>query len=175
MDKKKIFLYFRQTDIDTEHGQYQGFGVTNGDDPASICIPVDSIRMISAGDHQGTDDDRITIYFDSIHNFKGANNQADEHVTTDRVVLNILTSGSGADAITYQKAFMFGLMSAIEGAKSDPTHNGFITVFDAADSKSNLYIPVKDATLANAGLPNNMKNVIRSIHEIKLATPVTGS
>ena len=172
MDKKKIFLYFRQTDTATEQSQYTSF--SGGDDPASICIPADCIRMINPGKHQTPDDDGITIYFDSIHNFKGANNQADEHVTADRVVLQLLPTVNITQQ-TYHKAFIFGLMSAIEGAKSDPTHNGFITVFDAADPKSNLYIPVKDQILVDGGIPNSTRNVITGIQEIKLAVPVTGS
>jgi len=173
MDNKKIFLYFRQTDVDTEHGQYVTPG--GGDEPASICIPADSIRMISPGDHEAVDDDRLTIYFDSVHNFEGGDTTADEHVTADYIVLNLNPTVVGANAQTYHKETIFGLMNAIEGAKSDPTHNGFITVFDAADVKSNLHIPVVDAILANAGITNRSVQAIVGIHEISVAVPVTGS
>lgn len=173
MDNKKIFLYFRQTSVDTEHGQY--VTPTGGDEPASICIPADSIRMISPGDHETPSDSRLTIYFDSVHNFEGGDTTADEHVTADYIILDLNGTVVGEFAQTYHKETIFGLMSAIEGAKNNPTHNGFITVFDAADVKSNLHIPVVDSVLANAGHANRSVQAIVGIHEISVAVPVTGS
>ncbi len=106
---QEVLLYFR-TVADEDNDDNNGA-------QTSCCFPASRLRAMNP-----TADTALTLYFDSLKNTEGADNQADEITISDTVALTI-------KANTHE-AVMKALVRAMNGKKSNPKSNGILVVAD---------------------------------------------
>jgi len=106
---QEVLLYFR-TVADEDNDDNNGA-------QTSCCFPASRLRAMNP-----TSDTALTLYFDSLKNTEGADNQADEITIADTVALTI-------NANTHE-AVMKALVRAINGKKSNPKSDGILVVAD---------------------------------------------
>ena len=106
---QEVLLYFR-TVADEDNDDNNGA-------QTSCCFPASRLRAMNP-----TADTALTLYFDSMKNTEGADNQADEITIADTVALTIT-------AHTHE-AVMKALVRAINGKKSNPKSDGVLVVAD---------------------------------------------
>ena len=105
---KEVLLYFR-TVADEDNDDGAESAATN---LTSLLIPADRLRWMNP-----TSDTLLTLYFDSIKNTEGADNQADEITIADSVTL-LISSNQHREVMSH-------LVAAINNSKT-----GLITVVD---------------------------------------------
>ena len=106
---QEVLLYFR-TVADEDNDDNNGA-------QTSCCFPASRLRAMNP-----TADTALTLYFDSLKNTEGADNQADEITISDTVALTV-------KANTHE-AVMKALVRAMNGKKSNPKSNGILVVAD---------------------------------------------
>ena len=106
---QEVLLYFR-TEADEDNDDNNGA-------QTSCCFPASRLRAMNP-----TADDTLTLYFDSMKNTEGADNQADEITIADTVALTITANT--------HEAVMKALVRAINGKKSNPKSDGILVVAD---------------------------------------------
>ena len=106
---QEVLLYFR-TVADEDNDDNNGA-------QTSCCFPASRLRAMNP-----TADGALTLYFDSLKNTEGADNQADEITIADTVALTV-------KANTHE-AVMKALVRAINGKKSNPKSDGILVVAD---------------------------------------------
>ena len=104
-----VLLYFR-TVADEDNDDNNGA-------QTSCCFPASRLRGMSP-----TSDTALTLYFDSMKNTEGADDQADEITIADTVALTITANT--------HEAVMKALVRAINGKKSNPKSDGVLVVAD---------------------------------------------
>ena len=104
-----VLLYFR-TVADEDNDDNNGA-------QTSCCFPASRLRGMSP-----TADDTLTLYFDSMKNTAGADDQADEITIADTVALTITANT--------HEAVMKALVRHINGKKSNPKSDGILVVAD---------------------------------------------
>ena len=104
-----VLLYFR-TVADEDNDDNNGA-------QTSCCFPASRLRGMSP-----TADTALTLYFDSMKNTEGADDQADEITIADTVALTI--------ADNTHEAVMKALVRHINGKKSNPKSDGILVVAD---------------------------------------------
>ena len=107
--EKDILLYFRNV-ADEDDDDNNG-AVT------SACFPASRLRGMNP-----TADTTLTLYFDSMRNEVGADDQDDEVTIADTVALTITAHR--------HKEVMEALIRKINGMKSNPKATGFLVVAD---------------------------------------------
>ena len=91
-EAKDVMLYFRSVaDEDNDDGTEAA--ATN---LTSLLIPAKRLRWMNP-----TSDTLLTLYFDSIKNTEGADNQADEITIADEVTLTVNTNASALNPKLY--------------------------------------------------------------------------
>ena len=106
---QEVLLYFR-TVADEDNDDNNGA-------QTSCCFPASRLRAMNP-----TADGALTLYFDSLKNTEGEDNQADEITIADTVALTV-------KANTHE-AVMKALVRAINGKKSNPKSDGILVVAD---------------------------------------------
>ena len=106
---QEVLLYFR-TVADEDNDDNNGA-------QTSCCFPASRLRAMNP-----TADTALTLYFDSMKNTEGADNQADEITIADTVALTITANT--------HEAVMKELVRAINGKKSNPKSDGILVVAD---------------------------------------------
>jgi hypothetical protein len=106
---QEVLLYFR-TVADEDNDDNNGA-------QTSCCFPASRLRAMNP-----TADTALTLYFDSMKNTEGADNQADEITIADTVALTITANT--------HEAVMKALVRAINGKKSNPKSDGILVVAD---------------------------------------------
>lgn len=106
---QEVLLYFR-TVADEDNDDNNGA-------QTSVCFPASRLRAMNP-----TGDDALTLYFDSLRNHQGDEDQADEVTVSDEVTLTI-------DANKHETV-MKALVQAINGKKSNPKSDGVLVVAD---------------------------------------------
>ena len=104
-----VLLYFR-TVADEDNDDNNGA-------QTSCCFPASRLRGMSP-----TADATLTLYFDSMKNTEGEDDQADEITIADTVALTITANT--------HEAVMKALVRAINGKKSNPKSDGILVVAD---------------------------------------------
>ena len=110
-----VLLYFR-TVADEDNDDNNGA-------QTSCCFPASKLRGMSP-----TSDTALTLYFDSMKNTEGADDQADEITIADTVVLNVTANT--------HEAVMKALVRHINGKKSNPKSDGILVVADDVTTTS---------------------------------------
>ena len=113
-EAKDVMLYFR-TVADEDHDDGNCGAATQ---LSSLMIPASKLRWMNP-----TSDTRLTLYFDSIKNTEGADDQADEITIADSVVLAVNTNS--------HREVMAGIIQAINGSK-----NGVVVVADTVTTNT---------------------------------------
>ena len=98
---ENVMLYFR-TVADEDHDDGNCGAATQ---LSSLLIPASRLRWMNP-----TSDTALTLYFDSIKNTEGADDQADEITIADSVVLAVNTNS--------HREVMAGIIQAINGSKT---------------------------------------------------------
>ena len=125
---ENTMLYFRSVaDEDNDDGAESA--ATN---LTSLLIPADRLRWMNP-----TSDTLLTLYFDSIKNTEGADNQADEITIADEVTLTISSNQA--------REVMNGIVRAINGDKT-----GLVVVAD--DVTTNVAGSTVSAIYAHADI-----------------------
>ena len=106
---QEVLLYFR-TVADEDNDDNNGA-------QTSCCFPANRLRAMNP-----TADTALTLYFDSLKNTEGADDQADEITIADTVALTITANT--------HEAVMKALVRAINGKKSNPKSDGILVVAD---------------------------------------------
>ena len=106
---QEVLLYFR-TVADEDNDDNNGA-------QTSCCFPASRLRAMNP-----TADGALTLYFDSLKNTEGADNQADEITIADTVALTVTANT--------HEAVMKSLVRAINGKKSNPKSDGILVVAD---------------------------------------------
>lgn len=106
---QEVLLYFR-TVADEDNDDNNGA-------QTSCCFPASRLRAMNP-----TADTALTLYFDSLKNTEGADNQADEITIADTVALTITANT--------HEAVMKSLVRHINGKKSNPKSDGILVVAD---------------------------------------------
>ena len=106
---QEVLLYFR-TVADEDNDDNIGAHT-------SCCFPASRLRAMNP-----TSDTALTLYFDSLKNTEGADNQADEITIADTVALTVTANT--------HEAVMKSLVRAINGKKSNPKSDGILVVAD---------------------------------------------
>ena len=106
---QEVLLYFR-TVADEDNDDNNGA-------QTSCCFPASRLRAMNP-----TADTALTLYFDSMKNTEGADDQADEITIADTVALAITANT--------HEAVMKSLVRAINGKKSNPKADGILVVAD---------------------------------------------
>ena len=106
---KEVLLYFR-TVADEDNDDNNGA-------QTSVVFPASKLRAMNP-----TADTSLMLYFDSLRNTEGADDQADEITIADTVVLTI--------AANTHEAVMKSIVRAINGKKSNPKADGLLIVAD---------------------------------------------
>ena len=111
---ENTMLYFRSVaDEDNDDGAESA--ATN---LTSLLIPASRLRWMNP-----TSDTLLTLYFDSIKNTQGADDQADEITIADNVVLTVNTNS--------HREVMAGIIQAINGSKT-----GVVVVADTVTTNT---------------------------------------
>ena len=103
-----VMLYFRGV-ADEDHDDGAAGAATQ---LTSLLIPAKRLRYMNP-----TSDTELTLFFDSVKNTEGADDQADEITIADSVVLAVNTNS--------HREVMAGIIQAINGSK-----NGVVVVAD---------------------------------------------
>ena len=111
---ENVMLYFR-TVADEDHDDGNCGAATQ---LSSLMIPASKLRWMNP-----TSDTALTLYFDSIKNTEGADDQADEITIADSVVLAVNTNS--------HREVMAGIIQAINGSK-----NGVVVVADTVTTNT---------------------------------------
>ena len=106
---QEVLLYFR-TVADEDNDDNNGA-------QTSVCFPASKLRAMNP-----TADSTLTLYFDSLRNHQGDEDQADEVTVSDEVALTITANT--------HKDVMIALIQAINGKKSNPKSDGILVVAD---------------------------------------------
>ena len=106
---KEVLLYFR-TVADEDNDDNNGA-------QTSVVFPASKLRAMNP-----TADGSLMLYFDSLRNTAGADDQADEITIADTVVLTITANT--------HEAVMKSIVRAINGKKSNPKADGLLIVAD---------------------------------------------
>tara|TARA_R110002074_G_scaffold46668_1_gene120219 strand:+ start:65 stop:496 length:432 start_codon:yes stop_codon:yes gene_type:complete len=106
---KEVLLYFR-TVADEDNDDNNGA-------QTSVVFPASKLRAMNP-----TADTSLMLYFDSLRNTEGADNQADEITIADTVVLTITANT--------HEAVMKSIVRAINGKKSNTKADGLLVVAD---------------------------------------------
>ena len=106
---QEVLLYFR-TAADEDNDDNNGA-------QTSCCFPASRLRAMNP-----TADTALTLYFDSLKNTEGADDQADEITIADTVALTITANT--------HEAVMKSLVRHINGKKSNPKSDGVLVVAD---------------------------------------------
>ena len=106
---QEVLLYFR-TVADEDNDDNNGA-------QTSCCFPASRLRAMNP-----TSDTALTLYFDSLKNTEGADNQADEITIADTVALTVTANT--------HEAVMKALVRAINGKKSNTKSDGILVVAD---------------------------------------------
>tara|TARA_R110001583_G_scaffold104142_1_gene251506 strand:+ start:87 stop:518 length:432 start_codon:yes stop_codon:yes gene_type:complete len=106
---QEVLLYFR-TVADEDNDDNNGA-------QTSCCFPASRLRAMNP-----TADTALTLYFDSLKNTEGADDQADEITIADTVALTITANT--------HEAVMKSLVRHINGKKSNPKSDGVLVVAD---------------------------------------------
>ena len=113
-EAKDVMLYFR-TVADEDHDDGNCGAATQ---LSSLMIPASRLRWMNP-----TSDTALTLYFDSIKNTEGADDQADEITIADSVVLAVNTNS--------HREVMAGIIQAINASK-----NGVVVVADTVTTNT---------------------------------------
>tara|TARA_Y100000592_G_C5333448_1_gene250687 strand:- start:178 stop:645 length:468 start_codon:yes stop_codon:yes gene_type:complete len=113
-EAKDVMLYFRGV-ADEDHDDGNCGAVTR---LSSVMLPASRMRWMNP-----TSDTELTLYFDSIKNIEGADDQADEITIADSVVLTVNTNA--------HKEAMAGIIQAINGSKT-----GVVVVADTVTTNT---------------------------------------
>ena len=113
-DAKDVMLYFRGV-ADEDHDDGNCGAATQ---LSSVMLPASRMRWMNP-----TSDTELTLYFDSIKNIEGADDQADEITIADSVVLTVNTNA--------HKEAMAGIIQAINGSKT-----GVVVVADTVTTNT---------------------------------------
>ena len=111
---ENVMLYFR-TVADEDHDDGNCGAATQ---LSSLMIPASKLRWMNP-----TSDTALTLYFDSIKNTEGADDQADEITIADSVVLAVNTNS--------HREVMAGIIQAINASK-----NGVVVVADTVTTNT---------------------------------------
>lgn len=106
---QEVLLYFR-TVADEDNDDNNGA-------QTSVVFPASKLRAMNP-----TADTSLMLYFDSLRNTEGADDQADEITIADTVVLTITANT--------HEAVMKSIVRAINGKKSNPKADGLLIVAD---------------------------------------------
>ena len=112
---QEVLLYFR-TVADEDNDDNNGA-------QTSCCFPASRLRAMNP-----TGDTALTLYFDSLKNTEGADDQADEITIADTVALTVTANT--------HEAVMKALVRAINGKKSNPKSDGILVVADDVTTNS---------------------------------------
>ena len=97
-----------------------------------------ALQLIELGAYRAT----LTLYFDSLRNHQGDEDQADEVTVSDEVALTITANK--------HKEVMTALIQAINGKKSNPKSDGILVVAD--DVTTNVAGSTVDAVYFNSNV-----------------------
>ena len=111
---ENVMLYFR-TVADEDHDDGNCGAATQ---LSSLMIPASKLRWMNP-----TSDTALTLYFDSVKNTEGADDQADEITIADSVVLAVNTNS--------HREVMAGIIQAINGSKT-----GVVVVADTVTTNT---------------------------------------
>ena len=126
---KEVLLYFR-TVADEDNDDNNGA-------QTSVVFPASKLRAMNP-----TADTSLMLYFDSLRNTEGADDQADEITIADTVVLTITANT--------HEAVMKSIVRAINGKKSNPKADGLLIVAD--DVTTNVAGETVAATYVDANI-----------------------
>jgi hypothetical protein len=126
---QEVLLYFR-TVADEDNDDNNGA-------QTSVCFPASRLRAMNP-----TGDTTLTLYFDSLRNHQGDEDQADEVTVSDEVALTITANK--------HKEVMTALIQAINGKKSNPKSDGILVVADDVTTNA------ADATVAAVYFNSNV-------------------
>ena len=130
---KEVLLYFR-TVADEDNDDNNGA-------QTSVVFPASKLRAMNP-----TADASLMLYFDSLRNTEGADDQADEITIADTVVLTI--------AANTHEAVMKSIVRAINGKKSNPKADGLLIVADDVTTNvagATVVAEYVDANIASCG------------------------
>ena len=126
---KEVLLYFR-TVADEDNDDNNGA-------QTSVVFPASKLRAMNP-----TADTSLMLYFDSLRNTEGADDQADDITIADTVVLTITANT--------HEAVMKSIVRAINGKKSNPKADGVLIVAD--DVTTNVAGATVAATYVDANI-----------------------
>ena len=138
---QEVLLYFR-TVADEDNDDNNGA-------QTSCCFPASRLRGMSP-----TSDTALTLYFDSMKNTEGADDQADEITIADTVVLNVTANT--------HEAVMKALVRHINGKKSNPKSDGILIVAD--DVTTNVAGTTVAATYFDANVTDCGAIAVAAVH-----------
>ena len=138
---QEVLLYFR-TVADEDNDDNNGA-------QTSCCFPASRLRAMNP-----TSDTALPLYFDSLKNTEGADNQADEITIADTVALTV-------KANTHE-AVMKALVRAINGKKSNPKSDGILVVAD--DVTTNVAGTTVAATYFDANITACGAIAVAAVH-----------
>ena len=130
---KEVLLYFR-TVADEDNDDNNGA-------QTSVVFPASKLRAMNP-----TADASLMLYFDSLRNTEGADDQADEITIADTVVLTITANT--------HEAVMKSIVRAINGKKSNPKADGLLIVADDVTTNvagATVVAEYVDANIASCG------------------------
>ena len=136
---ENTMLYFRSVaDEDNDDGAESA--ATN---LTSLLIPASRLRWMNP-----TSDTLLTLYFDSIKNTQGADDQADEITIADNVVLTVNTNS--------HREVMAGIIQAINGSST-----GLVVVAD--DVTTNVAGSTVDAVYCHSDITGIATDAINAV------------
>ena len=145
---KEVLLYFR-TVADEDNDDNNGA-------QTSVVFPASKLRAMNP-----TADTSLMLYFDSLRNTEGADDQADEITIADTVVLTIAANTHEAVMKSIVRAINGGPHSdgfievrAINGKKSNPKADGLLIVADDVTTNvagATVVAEYVDANIASCG------------------------
>jgi len=138
---QEVLLYFR-TVADEDNDDNNGA-------QTSCCFPASRLRAMNP-----TSDTALTLYFDSLKNTEGADDQADEITIADTVVLNVTANT--------HEAVMKALVRHINGKKSNPKSDGILVVAD--DVTTNVAGATVAATYFDANVTTCGAVAVAAVH-----------
>ena len=136
---ENVMLYFR-TVADEDHDDGNCGAATQ---LSSLMIPASKLRWMNP-----TSDTALTLYFDSIKNTEGADDQADEITIADSVVLAVNTNS--------HREVMAGIIQAINGSST-----GLVVVAD--DVTTNVAGSTVDAVYCHSDITGIATDAINAV------------
>ena len=138
---QEVLLYFR-TVADEDNDDNNGA-------QTSCCFPASRLRAMNP-----TADTALTLYFDSMKNTEGADDQADEITIADTVALTITANT--------HEAVMKALVRHINGKKSNPKSDGILVVAD--DVTTNVAGSTVDAVVFDRNVTSCGAIAVAAVH-----------